>query len=84
MFHHMKCLKDWTIKNNNVLIIVCCGMHYEDGVAYNLFWENLNAVMSNDGLSNVKFNGSMADDAQSNWNLLHVVYFKWLQQSRRE
>jgi hypothetical protein len=49
-----------------VLTIACCDMQSEDGAAQILFWENLNAVMAENGVPNVNFKGFMADSAQAN------------------
>ena len=54
IFDHIKRLKDYTtivchVYNNkycNVLMIACCDMQYEDGVAPTLSWETLNLVMA--------------------------------------
>jgi hypothetical protein len=74
MFDHVKCLKDWTTlachvynsKYCKVLTIACCDMQSEDGVAQTLFWENLNSVMLENGVSKVNFMGFMANSAQTN------------------
>jgi hypothetical protein len=73
MFDHVKRLRDWTtmachVYDNRyckVLTIACCDMQSEDGATQVLFWENLNAVMAENGVPNVNFKGFMADSAQA-------------------
>jgi hypothetical protein len=75
MFDHVKRLQDWTTmachvydsKHCKVLTIACCDMQSEDARAQTIFWENLNAVMLENGVPNVNFKGFMADSAQANW-----------------
>jgi hypothetical protein len=49
-------------------------MQYEYGVFQTLFWENLNSVMSENGVSKLNFKGFMADSAQTNWNAVKNIY----------
>ena len=49
-----------------VLTIACCDMQSEDGAAQIFFWENLNFVIAENGVSNVKLKGFMADSDQAN------------------
>ena len=75
MFDHVKRLKNWTTlacyvydnKYCKVLTIACCDMQFEDDVTQTLFWENLNYVMVENGVSNLNFKGFMADNAHVNW-----------------
>lgn len=82
MFDHIKRVKDWTMmachvydsKYCKVLTIACCDMQYEDGVAHTLIWDNLNIVMTDNGVTSVNFKGFMADNAQANWNVMRKVH----------
>ena len=82
MFDHVKCLKDWTTfacyvydsKYCKIMTIACSDMQFENGVAQTLFWENLNSVMLDNGVSKVNFKGFMADNAQANWNAVRKIY----------
>ena len=49
-------------------------MQSEDGTTQILFWENLNVVMVENGVSKVMFKGFMADSAQANWNEVRMIY----------
>ena len=49
-------------------------MQSEDGIAQTLFWENLNSVMSENGVSKVNFKGFMADSAHANWSAVRNIY----------
>ena len=63
IFDHVKCVKDWTtmtchVYDNQyckVLIIACCDMQSDDGTIQTFFWENLNDVMAENGVSKVNF-----------------------------
>jgi hypothetical protein len=46
----------------------------EDKDAQVLFWQNLNHVMARHGIPHPNFIGFMADSAQANWNVIHIVY----------
>ena len=82
MFNHVKRLKHWTTsachvydsKYCKVLIIACCDMQSEDGVAQTLFWKNLNFVMSDNGMSKVNFKGFLVHSVQANWNAVNKIY----------
>ena len=82
MFDHFKCLKDWTIfachmyerKYCKVLTIAYCDMQCEDGPTQTLFWENLNFVMAENGVSNVNFKGFMANNTHANWIAVRKIY----------
>ena len=91
LFDHVNRLKDKTTlachvynsKNCKVLTIACCDLQYEDGVAQTFFWENLNSVMSENGVLKVYFKGIITYSAQANWNAVKKIYgvgdpsFKW-------
>ena len=50
-------------KNRKVLIIMYCDMQFEDDVAQMLFWENLNSVLSKNGVSKMNLKSFMVDNA---------------------
>ncbi len=37
-------------------------------------WTKLNQMMFRFGLANPNFQGFMANNAQANWNVVHIVY----------
>ncbi len=39
-----------------------------------LFWECLNEVMTSNGCDRANFFGFMADEAQTNWNAVQIVF----------
>ena len=82
IFDHVKHLKAWTTlachvydsKYCKVLSIACCDMQSENDIVQMLFWENLNSVMSENGVSKTNLKGLMADSAQANWNAVRNIY----------
>jgi hypothetical protein len=82
MFDHVKRLNDWTTMGCHVydstyckvMTIACCDMQSEDASAQILFWQNLNSVMHEHGVSSINFKGFMADSAQANWIAVRKVY----------
>lgn len=79
VFDNVKDLKDWTTLtchlDRGVLIIACCDMHFEDGATQIVFWDNLNVVVAENGVSKVNFRGFMAINAQANWNAMGRIYW---------
>lgn len=49
-------------------------MQLEDAQAQTLFWENLDAIMFENGVPKVNFKGFMGDNAKANWNVVRKVY----------
>ena len=82
MFDHVKRVPEWTTiaahvydsKYCKVMTIALCDMQSEDADAQELFWTNLNSVMSANGVPNTNFKGFMADSAQANWHAVRKVY----------
>ena len=56
-----------------VLTIACCDMHPKDAHAQMTLWENLDAMMHENGVLNVNFKGFMADSAQTNWIVVKKI-----------
>ena len=50
-------------KYYKVLRFACCDMQSEDDVAQMFIWENLNSIMSKNGMLNVNFKDFMANNA---------------------
>ena len=73
MFDHVKRVRNWTTmachvydsQYCKVLTIACCDIQLEDGTTQTLFWDNLNVVMAENGVSKVNFKGFMADQCSS-------------------
>ena len=51
-----------------VMTIACCKFQFKDKDAQIIFWKNLNHVMARHGVPLLQFQGSMADNTQTNWN----------------
>ena len=49
-------------------------MHSEDGATQIIFWDNLNVVVAENGVSKVNFKGFMVINAQANWNAMGRIY----------
>ena len=49
-------------------------MQFEDGVTQTLFWENLNSIIMENGVSEVNCKGFMADSTHANWNTVRKIY----------
>ena len=56
------------------MTIVVCDMQSEDVAAQSSVWKNLNVLMAQHGLDKVNFKGFMADNAQTNWNVVQIIY----------
>lgn len=82
MLNHNKHLKNWTTmachvydtKQCEVLTIARCDVQSEGNDAQALFWENLNVVMVEKWVAQVNFKGFMANNAQTNWNVVRKIY----------
>jgi hypothetical protein len=57
-----------------VMTIAICDMQSEDVAALSVVWKNLNALMAQHGVDKVNFKGFMADNAQTNWNVVRIIY----------
>jgi hypothetical protein len=57
-----------------VMTISCCDFQSEDKDAKVFFWQNLNHVMARHGIPHPTFIVFMADNAQTNWNVVRIVY----------
>ncbi len=57
-----------------VFTIAICNMQSESTKALCVMWTKLNQVMLRFGLINPNFIGFMANSAQANWNIVHIVY----------
>jgi hypothetical protein len=49
-------------------------MQSKNDAAQTLLWENLNTVMTENGVLTVNSKGFMADNAQTNWNAVMKIY----------
>jgi len=56
------------------MMIVVCDMQFEDMEAQCILWKKLNAIIEKKGLGMPIFKGFMVDNAQANWNDVHIVY----------
>ena len=82
MFEHVKQVRQWTTMACHVndytyyrvMTIVCCDMQFVDIDTQMVFLKNLNVVMERQGVERPYFKESMADTAQTNWNVVRVVY----------
>lgn len=59
-----------------LMVIAICESKEEDTASQILFWESLNAVMTENGHPIANFSGFMADEAGANWNAIRAVYNK--------
>ncbi len=57
-----------------VMTIVICDMQYENMEVQCVMWQNLNKVITNNGVLNPNFKGFMVNSAQANWNDVQIVY----------
>jgi hypothetical protein len=82
MFDHIKRVKNWTTiachvydsAYCRVMTIAVCDMQLEDAAAQMVLWRNLKDVMARHGILEPKFKEFMADNAQTNWNAIRVIY----------
>ena len=82
MSDHVKRVKGWTTMAahvydgiyQQVMTISCCDFQSEDKDAQVLFWQNLNHVIARHDIQHPIFIGFMADNAQTNWNVVCIVY----------
>lgn len=47
-------------------MIACCDMQFEDVTLQNFLWEDLEYVMTDNGVTIVSFKGIMVDNTQAN------------------
>lgn len=59
-----------SIVNCNLCGVTC----HQNGGIQTLLWENLNAVIANNGVSNMNFNGFMTNGAHAKWNVVRKIY----------
>jgi len=57
-----------------VLAIVVCDMQSGDTKAQQLMWTKLNEMMLKHGFLKPNFKGFMVDIAQTDWNVVIIVY----------
>jgi len=82
MFDNMKCVVNWTIMACHVydstyykmLTITICDMQFEDTETQRLMWTKLNETMLKHGFPKPNFKGFMANNAQTNWNMVIIIY----------
>ena len=48
-------------------------MQFEVGVTQDLFWENFNSIIAENGVSNVNFKDFIVDSARTNWIGVRVL-----------
>ena len=64
----------YNFKYCRVMTIAICDMQSKDVAAQSVVWKNLNALMAQHGVHKVNFKGFMADNAQTNWNVVRIIY----------
>lgn len=82
MFDHVKRVKSWTTlachvndsKYCKVMTIAVCDMQTEGTEGQMIFWNCLNNVMKDNDVPNPNFKGFMCDIAQTNFNVVQIVY----------
>lgn len=82
IFGSMKQVKKWMTMTCHiydstychVMTITVCDMQSKDAAAQSVLQKNLNAVLARHGISESKFKGFMVDCAQTNQNVVQVVY----------
>jgi len=82
MFDHVKHVQGWTTMACHVYDLVYCkimstaiyNMQSKDIKAQCILWRKLDAIVLNKGVRNPNFKGFMVDNAQANWNVVHIVY----------
>jgi hypothetical protein len=82
MFDHVKHVEGWmTVACHaydffyyKVMTIAICDMQSKDLEAQWVLWENLNKVITNNGVPNPNFKGFMVDNTQAIWNTIQIVY----------
>jgi hypothetical protein len=82
MFNHIKHVQGWTIMACHVydpiyckvMMIVVYDMQFKDTEVQCIMWRKLNAIFEKKESGMPIFKGFMVDDAQSNWNVVRIVY----------
>jgi len=82
MFDHVKHVQGWTTTACHVYDPIYCkimsiaiyNMQSKDIKAQCILWRKLNAIVLKKGVRNPNFKGFMVDNAQANWNVVHIVY----------
>jgi len=66
------CLIMWNVLLAGQLWFV---MQFEDTKAQQIIWIKLNETMLKHGFPKPNFEGFMVDSAQTNWNMINIIYF---------
>ncbi len=82
MFDNVKCVVSWTTMACHVynlvyckmMTTVICDLQYEDMEFQQVMWTKLNDMMLKHNFPKSKFKGFMANNAQSNQNVVIIVY----------
>ncbi len=82
MFHHCKCVQQWTTKSyhvydlfySQILTIAICDMQYEDVDSQMMTWNAFVKVMKKHSVQNVNFKIFMIDCAQTNFNAIIMLF----------
>ncbi len=65
------CLIMWNVLLAGQLWFV---MQFEDTKAQQIIWTKLNETMLKHGFPKPNFEGFMVDSAQTNWNMINIIY----------
>ena len=82
MFDHMQILKDWKILGVHVydpeyykiMTIVVCDMQSEKENAQEHIWLLMLTVLEKHGINSANFTGFVSDKAQTNFNIMRVIF----------